>query len=193
MSKLIMLFLLTSSICFSQQISSENLSFHFVFAKKFAGTRVGYQWVEVAENEKKIHVKLKMKTISGEKEDIDPNKFSLVSDTAKERIRPIEIKHNYAVNFPYLIKFKTNNKAINSRAKFKPDIKDTFYEFSIQDYKDISPCINIGTKKKPQLVYTYFDHKKLKAVPIHLMFSVSKGFEKGKIFYGDKSIAQFEL
>jgi hypothetical protein len=139
-----------------------------------------------------------MKSISGEKEDFDPNKFYLISDKYKVRVRPIDLKHNHKVGmdfigFPYLIDFKPIDKRINKWAEYKPEIKDTFWDYKIDGYQDISPSINFGTKRKPRNISPYRDHKGLRSCRIDVYFSVPVDFEKGKIYYGNKIIADFEL
>ena len=139
-----------------------------------------------------------MKSTSGKKENFDPNKFYLTSEKYKVRVRPIDLKHNYAVGmvfigFPYLIDFNPKDKRIKQWAKYKPEIEDTFWNYKIDGFQDISPSINFGTKRKPKKVSPYLDHKELRACRIDVYFSVPKEFEKGKIYYGTKVIADFEL
>lgn len=198
---LLIALILVTSLVFSQKTISENYEFRYITSKKnskfLEGNTSNYS-VSVPKEHKKIQVRFKMKSISGEKEDFDPNKFSLVSEKYKFRLRPIDLKHNYAVGmvfigFPYLVDFNPKDEKIKQCVKYKPEIEDTFWDYQIEGYQDISPSINFGTKRKPKRVSPYLDHKELRACRIDVYFSVPKDLEKGKVYYGNEIIADFEL
>lgn len=82
---------------------------------------------------------------------------------------------------------------IKKWADYKPNIKDTFLDYKINGFQDISCSIDFGTRKKPNLVLPYFDNKNLKSCKIEVYFSIPSELEKGKVYYGDNVIADFEF
>ena len=76
---------------------------------------------------------------------------------------------------------------------FKPEVEDTFLNYSRDGFKDISPKINIGTKRKPIIIEPYYDLDTIKSCKIDVYFGVPKDLKKGKVFYGDVLIADFKL
>jgi hypothetical protein len=72
---------------FSQDyIHADNFKFKFIKAKKASGGNY-YYTIKTDKRSKKVQVRFKMKSLSGQLEDFDPNKFYLVSDILKKRIR----------------------------------------------------------------------------------------------------------
>ncbi|WP_144959547.1 hypothetical protein [Gillisia sp. Hel_I_86] len=139
-----------------------------------------------------------MKSILGEQDDFDPNKFYLVSDKYKTRVRPIDVRRNYAVGwiyigFGHLVNFQPEDKRLNEWVSYKPEIKNTFNNFKVEGYKDICPNINFGTKKKPKMISPYLDHKELKSCKIDLCFSSPKDLKNFRIYYGNELIADTKI
>ena len=154
---------------------------------------------------KKNQVRFKMKSLSGNKEDFDPNKFYLVSNSYKWRVRPVDVRHNYAagwifIGFDYLIDFKSS-KEVKKWASYKPDIKNTFNDFKIEGYKDISNSISFGGTKESLLgprskvvtLNPYLDHKQLKSCKIDLYFSLPKDMKEFEIYYGNKLLVNTKI
>ena len=184
-------------------IPSKNFKFKFIKAKKAVGGTY-YTTVKIprkvrkSQGIRKVQVRIKIKSLSKKKEDFDPNKFYLVSDEYKIRVRPLDIRHNYAVGwiylaFPNLVNKTQKDTSLDYWVKYKPNIKDTFYDFKIEGLNDINPAINFGTKQNPKIVNPYFDHKKLKSCKIDLYFSLPKELENIKIYYGDILIKETKI
>jgi hypothetical protein len=139
-----------------------------------------------------------MKSLSGNKEMFDPNKFYVVSEKYKTRIRPLDIRHNYAagwiyIGFDKLVDFDPTDKGLSKWLSYKPEVKDTFEDFQIVDYQDVSPKINFGTTKKPKIASPYMEPKELKSCKVDLYFSLPLDFKDLQVYYGSQLILDTEI
>jgi hypothetical protein len=180
-----------------EYISSENFKFRFIKANKSRGYNYGYT-IRASKEYKKVQVRLKIKSLSGENDIFDANKFYLVSEKEKTRIMPIDVRNNYAagwifVPFDYLVDYNDIYKKLEHWLSYKPEIKNTFLDYKIKGYKDICPTINFGTKRKPITKTPYFDHKELKSCKLDVYFSLPKDIKNIKIFYGDVLLKETNL
>jgi hypothetical protein len=180
-----------------EYIVADNFKFKFIKAKKAVGGNYVYT-IKTTKDVQKVQVRYKMKSVSGEKEDFDPNMFYLVSDEYKKRIRPLDIRHNYAVGwiyigFGHLVNFQPKDKKLKEWLSYKPEVRNTFDDYKIDGYQDVSPNINFGTKRKPKIVSPYLDQKELKSCKVDLYFSLPKDLKKFRIYYGSKLISDNRL
>ncbi|MEC3906147.1 hypothetical protein VOI54_03900 [Tamlana sp. 2201CG12-4] len=139
-----------------------------------------------------------MKSISGDKESLDPNKFYLVSDEYKKRVKPLDVRHNYAagwifIGFDWLVESSPKDKTLQQVLFHKPEITDTFKDYKIEGYEDAIPSLNLGTKKEPIYFCPYLDHKELKSCKMDLYFSLPKDLKVFKIYYGKEIIADTRI
>jgi hypothetical protein len=195
------LLLLLSIEGISQTTIVDN-TFEFSFKKAITNSRhfevhMSSYFVQANENQKKIQLRFKIKSVSKKKEDFDPNKFYLISDKYKIRLRPVDMKHNFAMStflgFEKLIDQEPLDKEKTYWYSYNPMIKDSFLEFKIDGYTDVDNCINFGTKRKPINKSIYFNHKDLKSNIVDVYFIVPKDFEEGKIYYKNELLSDFKL
>ena len=195
---LILIILTFNFNLFSQEyVQAENFKFKFIKAKKAVGGNYVYT-IKTTKQVKKVQVRYKMESISEKKEDFDPNKFYLVSDKYKTRVRPLDVRHNYAVGwiyigFNHLVDYEPKDKKLKEWLSYKPEIRNTFNDYKIEGYKDIIPVINYGKKRKPKNVSPYLDHKELKSCKVDLYFSLPKDLKKFRIYYGTKLISENKI
>jgi hypothetical protein len=180
-----------------EYIVADNFKFKFIKAKKAVGGNYVYT-IKTTKDVQKVQVRYKMKSISGEKEDFDPNMFYLVTDEYKKRIRPLDVRHNYAVGwiyigFGHLVNFQPKDKKLKEWLSYKPEVKNTFDDYKIDGYQDVAPNINFGTKRRPKIVSPYLDHKELKSCKVDLYFSLPKDLKKFRVYYGYKLISDNRL
>ncbi|MGJ8549597.1 hypothetical protein [Winogradskyella wichelsiae] len=195
----ILLILLSFKGISQDTISDDKFKFEFKKAIKnsrhFEVHNSGY-FVQANKNQKKIQVRFKIKSKSKKKEYFDPNKFYLVSDEYKKRLRPVDIKHNHAMGtflgFRRLIDEKPKDKKTYWYS-YKPSIRDSFLDYKIDSYEDVDNCINFGTKRKPRNKSIYFDYKKIKSNTVDIYFIVPKNFKMGKIYFGNELLKEFNV
>lgn len=160
-------------------------------SKKHEVTSSPYR-IGIPENAKKIQFRFRVKSLSKKREDFDPNKLSLVSEKYKVRFRPIDVKHNEFMTayfgIGYLVDHDLGDESKFFYLSYKPDIKDTFEDYSRDGYKNLQANINFGTKTKPDLQTIYYEHKKLRSNLVDFYFSVPKELTKGSIFYGNQKL-----
>ena len=180
-----------------EYITSESFKFKFIKANKSRGYNYGYT-IRTTKESKKVQVRLKMKSLSGENDDFDPNKFYLVCDENKTRIMPVDVRYNYAagwifVPFDYLVDFNITDKKLKQWLSYKPEIKNTFFDYKMEGYEDVCPTINFGTKRKPKVKTPYFDHEELKSCKLDVYFSLPKDIKDIKIYYANVLLKETKL
>ncbi|MBJ6368580.1 hypothetical protein [Snuella sedimenti] len=180
-----------------EYIPADNFKFKLIKAKKAVGGNY-YYTIKTTKDVEKVQVRFKMKSISGDHADFDPNKFYLVTDQYKKRVKPIDVRHNYAagwifIGFEHLVNFQPTDKKLKEWLSYKPHIKNTFNDYKIEGYEDICHNINFGTKKKPRVASPYLGHKDLKSCKIDLYFSLPKDLKVFKIYYGKEIIADTRI
>ena len=195
---IILLFTINFQLYSQEYIPADNFKFKFIKAKKTTNGGNYYYKIKTPKGIKKTLVRFKMQSLSGEKDDFDPNKFYLVSDIYKWRVRPIDLGHNYAVGwifigFEYLVDFHPTDKRLKELLSYKPEVKNTFGDYKIEGYKDICPKINFGTKRNPKILSPYLNHKELKSCRIDLFFSLPEDLKEFKIYYGKTLIAEINI
>ncbi len=176
------------SLVAQEYVEAENFNFKFIKAKKATGN--GYYYaIKTDKDSKKVQVRFKLKSQSNELENFDPNKFYLIPEAYKVRVRPIDVRNNYAVGmiylgFEYLVDFQPTDKNLKTWLSYNPEIKNTFYDYKIEGYEDVVPTINFGTKKKPKIASPYLGHKMLKSCKMDVYFSLPKDIKSFKVYYG---------
>lgn len=181
---------------FSQEyINSDNFKFKYIRADRATFGNYNYTVKTMSEDVEKIKVRFKMKSISGKKENFDPNKFYLVADDFKLRMKPMDLRHNYGVGmmyigFDYLVDFQPTELRYREWLMYKPEITDTFYDYKIEGYTDVVPNINFGTQREPKIVSPYLDHRELKSCKIDVYFSLPKDLKSFKVYYGNQLLSE---
>jgi len=191
------------SLIGQKSVTTEKFNFRFVKAIKTSNSilfemNTSNYSIKSNKEQKKIQVRFKMKSNSNEKEIFDPNKFYLISNEYKIRLRPVDIKNNYAVGavfvgFAFLINERPKTRREKEWFIYNPEIKDSFKDFQLEGYEDIDCKINFGTKRKPKLKSHYYGYKKLKSCRIDVYFIVPKEFKNGKVYYGETLLTDFSI
>ena len=138
----------------------------------------------------KLMVRCRVKSISEEFKMFDPNKFYMLVDNKKIRVKPFDARYNHMLHeflpFGYLSFEKTENNLVS----YKPEIKDSFDSFPQDGYKDVKHKINIGSVEKPEKILVYFNHQPLKSNLVDIYFAVQKEVKNVKIYYGNQLLEQ---
>lgn len=177
-------------------------SFKFDFKKAVKNSRhwelhLSNYFVQANKKQDKIQLRFKITSVSNKKEDFDPNKFFLISEKYKIRVRPVDMKHSYFFafkGFDKLVDHQPTTKEVRVNwYKYKPTIEDTFLKYTMEGYKDIDNCLTFEMGKKDLDKSIYFDHKRVRSNVVDVYFIVPKGFKKGKIYYGNQMVADFTV
>jgi hypothetical protein len=196
------LFLLISQVIYAQKsfdIDGFNIRFkksvkvetinEFVKKKGFTT----HKEIATDPNKKTIVIRVKIKSISKQKEVFDPNKFYLVSDYFIKRMRPLGVYHDLK-RFEYIGKDETGKKyPKNNEYIFDENIKDTFLDYKIDAYRDTETILNFGTPEEPDFQSIYFNNKELKRSNIDVYFLMSKRIKDVKLYYGKTLIKEFKI
>lgn len=196
---------LLAAICFSVQLFAQTNTvdnFEFEFKKaykngKFEAHTSSY-YIKPGKNQKRIQVRFKVKSTNNDKVVFDPNKFYLISDTYKVRLRPVDIKHSHVMHtyleFQRLVALENpNSKDKSYWYRVDNTIEDTFVKYRKDGYEDVETKLNFGTKKKPNIKAVYFKPKPVKSKTIDVYFIVPKNFKTGEMYYANQEIATIQL
>lgn len=157
----------------------------------------GDYFIKVSKNAKRIQVKVKLESISGDKALLDFNKFYLVSEKFKIRIQPLDIRYSQVINYAGIEKLahgKPDEKsAFYGYYSYDPAVEDSFLDFKIPGYADVRNRIDFGTKRKPDVKFTYYNPKKIKKERLNIYFAVPRIFEYGTLYYGTHKIGQIQV
>ena len=198
-TNLILFLILSSSILSNaQEVEIDGFSFDYkktvTNSKNFEG-HSSPSIIMTGPGAKKIQNRFRIKSLSGKRENFDPNKFYLTSDDNKLRFRPVDMKYNYVVHayygFGYLSTVKVEKKGVP--VSYKPEIRDTFKDYQIADYKDVDSNINFGTKNKPVLSCIYFDNKEIRSNVVDVYFAIPESLNNVALYYGDVKIKDIIL
>ncbi|KQC33176.1 hypothetical protein AAU57_07515 [Nonlabens sp. YIK11] len=178
-------------------VTSDNFKLKLIKAKKASGSTWEYT-IKTSKQTKKAQVRLRLKSSTGKKESFDPNKFYLVSNEAKVRVRPLDVRYNYAagwifIPFDRLAYNPIDAQKVKDLVSYDPDIEDTFQNYGLDGFENISPEINFGTKKKPKVIPSYLEPEDLKSCKLDLYFALPKELKNFEIYHGDEKIANVTL
>ncbi|WP_299683665.1 hypothetical protein [uncultured Dokdonia sp.] len=147
-----------------------------------------------SKDAKTIVTRVKMKNLNNKKELFDPNKFSLIIENEKVRLRPVDILFKNFTDWWHFSKVsKTKPSDKKSYHKYNPDIKDTYLDYNKEGIKNFELPINLGTRKKPEEHILYFVPKKLRSRGIRMYFILPENISNGTLYYGNTKIKELEF
>jgi len=198
--------LLTFIISFSnysqsqQNFENGNLSIEYQKAKKVSKTfNLNSSSKLKSDNFTKISVKCKIQSLN--KEDIDINKFSLVDHKNKLRYRPMDI------SFQPVMGYLAYGKLLKAELKlgsmymhqagiaYEPEIKDSYIEYSLEEYTDVEVPFNFGTEKNPKNSIVYFKPNNFHKFKSLFFFPIMKSAKNPELelYYGNEKVEKVEL
>ncbi len=139
---------------------------------------------------KTAHVRLKMATTDGEYALFDINKFSLIDETNKLRIRPVDVAHRMAMrrlSFPRLATEPLEKP--NPEVSEDISIMDSFYEYEFDGYEIIETPLAFGKPFKSQSQVTYFRPGTYRSKKLDFYFLLKKSTSIGVLYYGEEKVA----
>lgn len=153
-------------------------------------------FVVPSENEKRIQVRYRVRSVSGSREPFDPNKFYLLSEEYKARFQTVDVKYNailHQYNTFGMIAENSESENKISYLDYNSNYENSFRKYQKEGYKDIKNCLNFGTKRNPKLECMYFAEKKIRSNIIDTYFILPLDFKEGIIFYGNQKIAEIKV
>lgn len=143
---------------------------------------------------KTIVTRVKMKTLSNKKQSFDPNKFSLVIEEHKVRVRPMDVLFKNFTDWWHFSKVsKTEPSDEKIKYKYNPDIEDTYLNYTKEGIKNFELPVNLGTRKKPEEHVLYFVPKDLRSRGIRMYFILPEDISGGTLYYGDQKIKDIQF
>jgi hypothetical protein len=202
MKRILLLILITSSLCYSQSNIKDGIQVSVIKAKLVDNiSYVGLRQLKVTNDElKKVMIKTKIKSKPDNKTKLSA--FSLLDTKNKIRYRLADYKgYTGFIGFPELIPFRKteiynkNDKPIQYGPQYDKSEKDYFNAFDIVEYNNFEMPINFGTKKNPKLSVLYFGETSYKKFTAELFFTLldentNLDYE---LYYADKKIADIKF
>ncbi len=139
------LFIISIGLIHSQKAEikyDDDFSFQFVMKKNETFNpfnKTGFHVIP-GESFEKLKVRFKVNSNSGKRINFDPNKFYLLDDNRKQRLRPVELRYKYwqgYYSFPFLLHVPLEKDYEMSSFSYSPEINDTFKNYYKIGYKDI--------------------------------------------------------
>lgn len=155
-------------------------------------------FISAGPDSKKVQIRIKLEAANGEKNMIDPNKFYLVLDDYKIRLRVVDLKYPFAfasIAFERLIKEDERdlgNTAWGGYAQGK-GVPDSFVDYSIAGYKDIDATLNFGTEKQPITRTIYYRPNDIKSSLLDIYFMMPKEAKEAQFFYGEIKLSDITV
>jgi len=177
---------------FSQTLVNQGqFNFELIHARKLNKMQASTRIILKSKDLKTVYIKLRMSTISGEKEMFDVNKFSLVDETHKLRSRPMDVSYQAFtayLGFNKLVKEPLKKNLAGF--EYEPEIEDSFEEFDFEGYTQFAVPIDYDGWGRRKNLIVYFKPQEFKSKKLNFFFPYPKSIKKGSLYYGNEKIAE---
>ena len=196
---LVFLFLFAFGFAVNSQIEipGTNLSMEMVKARKIGVLSVQFggssYMVNSGKDNKRVQIRLKIRSRDGDETIFDPNKLSLVNNEFKARFSISEI---YFATFFRAKGFQilTDNESEKPIfANYDPSVPNTFGDYAMNGYKDYPIALNFGTNRKPIVHTIYFRPNTIDKNVLDIFFVVPNELTAGELYFGDTLISEIEI
>ncbi|HPE82711.1 MAG: hypothetical protein KDC94_08590 [Aequorivita sp.] len=179
------------------EIPGTNLKMEMVKARKIGMLSVqfgasGYM-INSGKDNKRVQVRLKIRSRDGDKTILDPNKLSLVNDAFKARFSISEIYFATFFRGKGFQMLTSNETEKPIFADYDVSVANTFNDYSIEGYKDCPIALNFGTNRKPIVHTIYFRPNTIDKNVLDIFFVVPNELTSGKLYFGDTLISEIEI
>jgi len=179
------------------EIPGTNLKMEMVKARKIGMLSVqfgasGYM-INSGKDNKRVQVRLKIRSRDGDKTILDPNKLSLVNDAFKARFSISEIYFATFFKGKGFQMLTSNETEKPIFADYDVSVANTFNDYSIEGYKDCPIALNFGTNRKPIVHTIYFRPNTIDKNVLDIFFVVPNELTSGKLYFGDTLISEIEI
>ncbi len=177
-------------------IPGTDLSIKMVKARKIGVLSVqfgGSYLINSGKDNKRVQIRLKVRSENGEETPFDPNKLSLVSHEYKARFSVSEVYFATFFRSKGFQMLTTNNTEKPIFAKYDPSVPNTFDDFSMTGFKDCPIDLNFGTNRKPITHTIYFRPNTIDKNVLDVFFVVPNGLTSGEIYFGNTLISEINI
>ncbi|HAV53440.1 MAG TPA: hypothetical protein DCX41_00685 [Aequorivita sp.] len=177
-------------------IPGTDLSIKMVKARKIGVLSVqfgGTYLINSGKDNKRVQIRLKVRSENGEETLFDPNKLSLVSHEYKARFSVSEVYFATFFRSKGFQMLTTNNTEKPIFAKYVPSVPNTFNDFSVTGFKDCPIDLNFGTNRKPITHTIYFRPNTIDKNVLDVFFVVPNGLTSGEIYFGNTLISEINI
>ncbi len=177
-------------------IPGTDLSIKMVKARKIGVLSVqfgGTYLINSGKDNKRVQIRLKVRSENGEETLFDPNKLSLVSHEYKARFSVSEVYFATFFRSKGFQMLTTNNTEKPIFAKYDPSVPNTFDDFSVTGFKDCPIDLNFGTNRKPITHTIYFRPNTIDKNVLDVFFVVPNGLTSGEIYFGNTLISEINI
>ncbi len=200
MKKIIILFFLSAlsfTVNSQVEIPGTNLSMEMVKARKIGVLSVqfggsGYM-INSGKDNKRVQVRLKVKSRDGDETIFDPNKLSLVNNDYKARFSVSEVYFATFFRSKGFQMLTTNDTEKPIFANYDPSVPNTFNDFSMEGFKDCPIDLNFGTNRKPIIHTIYFRPNTVDKNVLDIFFVVPNELTTGKLYFGNTLISEIDI
>lgn len=199
MKKILALLFLFASLFQSHgqvAIPEANLSIKMVKARKIGLLSVqfgGSYYLNSGKDNKRVQIRLRVKSENGEETLFDPNKLSLLSHEYKARFSVSEVYFATFFRSKGFQMLTTNNTEKPIFAKYDSSVPNTFSDFSMPGFKDCPIDLNFGTNRKPITHTIYFRPNTIDKNVLDVFFVVPNGLTSGEIYFGNTLISEINI
>lgn len=193
---LLLLFAFSFAVNSQVEIPGTNLSIEMVKARKIGVLSVqfaGSYNVLSGKDNKRVQVRLKVRSRDGDLTIFDPNKLSLLSDQFKARFSVSEVLFATFFETRGFQILTTNDTEKPVFARYDPSVPNTFNDYSFEGYKDYSLDLNFGTTRKPIVHTIYFRPQNIDKNVLDVYFVVPNELTSGKLYFGDTLISEIDI
>ncbi|SRX55232.1 hypothetical protein AEQU1_02254 [Aequorivita sp. CIP111184] len=178
------------------EIPGTNLTIEMVKARKIGVLSVqfaGSYNVLSGKDNKRVQVRLKVRSRDGDLTIFDPNKLSLLSDQFNARFSVSEVLFASFFQTRGFQMLTTNDTEKPVFAKYDSSVPNTFNNYTFEGYKDCSIDLNFGTNRKPIIHTIYFRPQNIDKNVLDVYFVVPNELTTGKLYFGDTLISEIDI
>lgn len=192
---LLLLFTLGVSANSQVEIQESNLSLEMINARKIGALSIQFSGtynILSGKDNKRIQVRLKLRSLDGEQTLFDPNKLSLITDEFKTRFSVSEALFATFFRSKGFQLLTTNNIEKPIFAKYDPSVPNTFSDYAMEGYVDSPISLNFGTKRKSIVHTIYLRPNYIDKNVLDVYFVVPNELKTGKLYFENILISEIK-
>lgn len=189
---LILLIILFSDLHSQVLVENGNLEITLTSGRKASGMLHQGGSVIMSTRDFKIIAKVEFKNYNDSV--VDLNKFSLIDHNNKIRFRGSDFNISNALGWHNGIMLQSDDIGTSFYTDYKPEIRDSFYDYSIPNYTNYERKVKLRFSKKSitQLYYPHLDSK-LKKIRLYFILPRKIKEKQYDLYYESKKIGTIKI